>query len=161
MELNVFEIGIAIINFLLLLVLLRIFLFKPLFATLKKRKETIAADLKAAEDLKLDMENLRQELIAERNASKQAAQEIITRAEKTGEVAKNDIIAEARTEADKLIAKARIEIEDEKQKALSHIRSEAADLALSAASKLIGRSLDDSDHRELVNKYIEEAGQVQ
>lgn len=161
MSINVFEILISIINFLILLFVLRFVLFKPLFATLRKRKETIAAEIQAAEDARSEMEALREDLIAERAAARQKSQEIVASATKAGEAAKETIIAEAKAEAAKIIAKSQDEIREEKERALSEIRGEAANLAIMAATKLVGRSLDDSDHRELVDSYIEKAGEIQ
>lgn len=161
MEINLFEIIVAIINFLLLLFILRFVLFKPLNQTLQKRRETIEGNLASAEKLKAEMETMHAEVVAERTNAKQTAQEIINRAEQAGETAKNEIIAEARVEADKIMTKAKAEIEDEKMKALQAIRGEATDLALLAAGRLLGRSLNDQDHRQLVAKYTEEAGEIQ
>ena len=70
-------------------------------------------------------------------------------------------IASAKAEANKIVEKANAEIKEEKEKALGEIRDEAAALAISAASKLIDQSLDDDAHKKLVDKYIEEAGEVQ
>lgn len=161
MEFNLWETLIAIINFLILLFILRFVLFKPLNKTLQARRTKIQDNIDAAEKLKAEMEAMHAEIQTERANAKQTAQEIIGRAEKAGEAAKDDIIAEARNEADKIISKAKLEIEEEKSRALAAIRGEAADLALLAAGKLLGRSLDDQDHRSLVTKYTEEAGKIQ
>ena len=80
---------------------------------------------------------------------------------KSAEAQKNEFIAEAKAEAQKIKDKAQAEIQDEKEKVLGEIRNEAATLALLAASKLIDRSLTDADHKQLVDKYIQEAGELQ
>ena len=68
---------------------------------------------------------------------------------------------QAIAEAQKMIEKAHAEIKEEKEKVIGEIRDEAANLAIYAASKLISESLDDDAHKKLVDKYIEEAGEVQ
>ena len=161
MEINFFQTIFAITNFIILLVAMYFLMYKPLKKTMDLRHDKIRGDIEAAEALKTDADQMKAEISAELAKSRETAQEIITRAEKTAESQKYDIIAEARVEAQKLIEKANAEIKEEKEKVLSEIRNEAATLAIFAASKLIEKDLDDDAHKKLVDKYIEEAGEVQ
>lgn len=161
MEINFFQTIFAITNFIILLVAMYFLMYKPLKKTMDLRHDKIKGDIEAAESLKSDADQMRAEISAELAKSRETAQEIINRAEKTAEAQKGEIIAEARVEAQKLIEKANAEIREEKEKVLSEIRNEAATLAIFAASKLIEKDLDDDAHKKLVDKYIEEAGEVQ
>ena len=161
MEINFFQTISAITNFIILLVAMYFLMYKPLKKTMDLRHDKIKGDIEAAEALKTDADQMKAEISAELAKSRETAQEIINRAEKTAEAQKNDIMAEARAEAQKLIEKANAEIKEEKEKVLSEIRNEAATLAIFAASKLIEKDLDDDAHKKLVDKYIEEAGEVQ
>ena len=161
MEINFFQTIFAITNFIILLIAMYFLMYKPLKKTMDLRHDKIKGDIDAAESLKADADQMKAEISAELAKSRETAQEIILRAEKTAEAQKNDIIAEARTEAQKLIEKANAEIKEEKEKVINEIRNEAATLAIFAASKLIEKDLDDDAHKKLVDKYIEEAGEVQ
>lgn len=161
MQIDFFSVIFAIVNFLILLTAMYFLMYKPLNKTMKLRRENIQKNIETAEALKADAEAMKAEINAELAKSREAAQEIISRAEKTGEVQKNEIIAEAKAEAQKLIEKAHREVIDEKEKAVAELRSEAASLAMLAATKLINHSLTDADHKALVDKYIEEAGELQ
>ena len=71
-----------------------------------------------------------------------------------------DHLAKAQTEAEELRERAGKEIELQKNKALDELRRETVDLTIMAASQLLGRSLDDDDHRKMTEGVIEELGQV-
>jgi len=160
-EINFAQTIFAITNFLLLLVAMYFLMYKPLRKTMDLRHDKIKGDIEAAESLKADADEMKAEISAELAKSRETAQEIIMRAEKTAEAQKNEIVAEAKAEAQKMIEKANAEIKEEKEKVIGEIRDEAATLAILAASKLIDQSLNDDAHKKLVDKYIEEAGEVQ
>jgi F-type H+-transporting ATPase subunit b len=151
----------AISNFIILMIAMYFLMYKPLKQTMDKRQDKIKGDIETAEQLKADADQMKVEITAELAKSRETAQEIIARAEKTAEVQKDEIVLAAKAEAQKMIDKAHAEIKEEKEKVLGEIRDEAATLAMMAATKLIERSLDDADHKQLVDKYIEEAGEVQ
>lgn len=161
MEINPIEIVIVIANFLILLAVLYKFLYHPLMGMLEKRADTVRNNIETAENVKAEAYQMKEDITAELTTSRHKAQEIIAQASKAGDDAKAQIVETAREEAAKIIAKAQAEINDEKEKALTEIRDEAASLAIMAASKLIQRSLDDADHKQLVDKYIQEAGEIQ
>lgn len=161
MEINFVQMIFAITNFLILLVAMNFLMYKPLKKTMEQRHDKIRSDIETAEALKEDADKMKAEISAELAKSRETAQDIINRAQKTADAQKEEILASAKAEAAKLVEKANAEIKDEKEKALGEIRNEAASLAISAASRLIDASLNDDAHRKLVDKYIEEAGEVQ
>ena len=89
-----------------------------------------------------------------------AADPIINQAAKIGEQTKADIVTEAREEAARLTAKAQDEIAREKTEALNEIRNEIADLAVLAASKVVGKTIDVADHQNMVNNFVKEVGEA-
>ncbi len=161
MDIDFAQMIFAITNFLILLVAMYFLMYKPLKQTMDKRHDKIKSDIETAESLKEDADKMKEEISAELAKSRETAQDIINRAQKTADMQKEEIIASAKAEANKIVEKANAEIKEEKEKALGEIRDEAAALAISAASKLIDQSLDDDAHKKLVDKYIEEAGEVQ
>lgn len=161
MEVDFAQMIFAIVNFLLLLFCMYFLMYKPLKKTMELRHNKIKGDIETAEELKADADQMKAEISAELAKSRETAQEIIARAQKTADVQKDEIIAAAKVEAQKMIEKANAEIKEEKEKVINEIRDEAATLAIFAASKLIDQNLDDEAHKKLVDKYIEEAGEVQ
>ena len=150
----------AIINFAILVVLLKVFLYKPVCNMLDSRKQEVANNLKSAEDAKLEAQKLKDEYAAQIQNARSEAQDIINQATKIGEQTKADIVNEAREEATRLVAKAQDEIVREKTEALNEIRNEIADLAVLAASKVVGKTIDVADHQNMVNNFAKEVGEA-
>ena len=150
----------AIINFAILVVLLKVFLYKPVCNMLDSRKQEVANNLKSAEDAKLEAQKLKDEYAAQIQNARSEAQDIINQATKIGEQTKADIVNEAREEATRLVAKAQDEIVREKTEALNEIRNEIVDLAVLAASKVVGKTIDVADHQNMVNNFVKEVGEA-
>ena len=150
----------AIINFAILVVLLKVFLYKPVCNMLDSRKQEVANNLKSAEDAKLEAQKLKDEYAAQIQNARSEAQDINNQATKIGEQTKADIVNEAREEATRLVAKAQDEIVREKTEALNEIRNEIADLAVLAASKVVGKTIDVADHQNMVNNFVKEVGEA-
>ena len=150
----------AIINFCILVVGLKVFLYKPVCNMLDSRKEEVANNLNSAEEAKLEAQKLRDEYAAQIQNARNEAQDIINQAAKIGEQTKADIVNEAREEAARLTAKAQDEIAREKTEALNEIRNEIADLAVLAASKVVGKTIDVADHQNMVNNFVKELGEA-
>ncbi len=148
----------ALINFLILLFCLKKFLYKPLFNMLDERASTIAKNVDDAEQAREEANALKAEYEASLKEAQTKAQEIIQNANKLGEETRAEIIAKAREEAARASEKAREEINREKEQALKDLRAEVADLAVDAASKIIGRNVTIADHENLVNEFIKEVG---
>ena len=146
------------IIFLLLLVLLRKFAWKPILGAVRTRESSINDALAAAEKAKLEMQNLHadnekllQEARAEREAMMKEAREIRT---KMIADAKED----ARSEADKMVAQAQAAIISEKKAAIAEMKQQVASLSLEIAEKVIKHELSDSDKQmNLVNEMLGDA----
>lgn len=160
MEINFSTMIFAIINFIVLVIGLKFFLYKPVCNMLDSRKEEVANNLNAAETAKLEAQKLKDEYAAQIQNARNEAQDIINQAAKIGEQTKADIVNEAREEAARLTAKAQDEIAREKTEALNEIRNEIADLAVLAASKVVGKTIDVADHQNMVNNFVKEVGEA-
>jgi len=150
----------AIINFAILVVGLKVFLYKPVCNMLDSRREEVINNLNSAEEAKLEAQKLKDEYAAQIQNARAEAQDIINQAAKIGEQTKADIVTEAREEASRLTAKAQAEIAREKTEALNEIRNEIADLAVLAASKVVGKTIDVADHQNMVNNFVKEVGEA-
>jgi F-type H+-transporting ATPase subunit b len=148
---------IADVAFFLLLFLIARYLYRPIMQVLEARTQRIAEGLRAAEEAKKDRAAAEKEYQEHLSDARREGQALLDRIAKQGEDLRKQLEAKARTQADGLIAKARAEIEQERDKAVQDLRSQVADLAVLAAGRIIGESLDAKKHRELINRAIEEA----
>lgn len=148
-----------IVNLLVLYVLLKRFLFKPVCEMMDKRAKLIQDSLDEAEEKKSEAERLREDYKAAlENARREAAE--ITEAAKAGAAGECEIMLEnARAESARLISDAERSIENERARAMNGAKYEIADLALLAAAKVLSQKADSIDGRELAESFISEAGE--
>jgi F-type H+-transporting ATPase subunit b len=153
---DVWKLAFQVINFLILLYLLNRFLFKPVLARLDERNAKIGKGLEDAEVAARDRELARAEREAAVAEARKEANEMIARANKIAEDTRNEILTSARADAEKVSTRAREEIVAEKDKAMAEIRGQVAELALAAAGKLVRRQMDDPTQRRLVEEFLAE-----
>lgn len=147
-----------ILAFLILIWAMRKFLFGPIGGVLEARQnevqstlDRIAADRQAMEQARTDYE--------QRIASVEAeAREKIQAAIKEAQGMKDEIVGSARTESERIISRGLAEIEREKTTALAELRTEVADLAIGAATKVLGRAIDERAHRDLIRDFVKQVG---
>lgn len=150
----------GIVNFFLLLVILKVFLYKPVFNMLDARKTEIADNLSAAEAAREEAMTLREQYESSLKEANTKAQAIIQEAGELGEKTRAEIVERAREEAVRASDKAKAEIAREKEQALQDLRQEVADLAIDAAEKVVGRTVNVADHQHMVDEFIKEVGEA-
>jgi len=146
-----------LVIFLLVLFILYRLAWGPLLRILNERRARIAQGVEATQKALQELEAAEKERQAKLEEARREAQTILDRIAKQGEDLRKELEAKAREQADALIAKARAEIQQERQKAVQDLRSQVADLAVMAAGRIIGESLDAKKHRQLIERTIEEA----
>jgi F-type H+-transporting ATPase subunit b len=148
-----------IINFLLIMMLLRMFLYEPVLNMLQERREKIRESLSAAETARAEAnaktaEN--EKIIAD---ARRDAQKIINQAQETAKRREADILASAQKEAAAIKERAQTEIEYSRQQVMTSVREQVAQLSLAIARKTIGASLvDKRAHARIVNEVLAEVG---
>ena len=157
-QINLFQVLIAAANFVVFLILLYLFALKPVAAMLDDRRERIEQGLKDAEQARRDRESAEAERVAALSEARKEANEILTRAQKVAQESREADIAATRAELERMRERAASEIEAEKQRAIAELRGEVADLALAAASRVVGESLDGERQRRLVREFLATAG---
>jgi F-type H+-transporting ATPase subunit b len=153
-QINLFQVIVAATNFAVFLALMWTFAFKPVAKMLGDRQARVEQGLKDAEQARKDRESAEQERLAALAEARRESNEILARAQKIAQETRDADIAATRTELERLRSKATEEIEGEKQKALQELRSEVADLALAAAGKVVGESMNDARQRKLVEEFL-------
>jgi len=146
-----------IITFLLLFGLLYLVAYKPILKMFDERSNRIKESMEQTETIKEQAAHADEEARKRIQTASQEGQELLARAVRTGEEIKQKAQQEARPEAEALIAKARLEIQRERDEVIDELREELTDLTVLAAEKVIERSLDKEAHRELIEKVLEES----
>jgi F-type H+-transporting ATPase subunit b len=146
----------AAINLILLFILMKIFLFKPLRKMMDERTRSIQEDIDSAKQSREEAEALKQQYADDIGDAKAEAQKILMKAHEEAESEKAAMIRRSQEEADQIVADANKAIETERKRVLAQAQTEIADLAIEAASKIIGENVDDEKNRRLVDKFLSE-----
>lgn len=146
-----------LVNFGVLFALLWVVGYKPLMRTFDERARKIKDSMEQAEQVKAQAARAEEDLKKQIEVGRKEGQEIVTRAMRTGEELRLKAQLEAKKDGEAIIASARTEIQRERDEAITEIRHEFADLAITAAEKVIDRSLDKAAHRDIIDKVLEQS----
>jgi F-type H+-transporting ATPase subunit b len=144
----------TIVTFLVLLTLLAKFAWQPLLQALDSRQESIRKSLDDARQAKQDLERLHQESAQIIRQARVEADGIITRSRADAERLREEMKQKARAEADTIVKSAERQIQLETTRALQQIRTEAVDLSVMIASKIIQRNLSKEDNERLIDEAL-------
>jgi len=149
------EVVAQIISFLMLLAVLRFFLWKPFLKILDERKARITSDYKKAEDAKLEMEKLKafyaEQLERIEDIKRVKIQEAVIEGYKETE----EIKAEARREAEKIIDAGRLYIQQEFSMVEQRVKDRLVDLTIEAAEMILEQKISDDTDKRLVAEFLE------
>jgi F-type H+-transporting ATPase subunit b len=145
-----------IINFTILLVVLRMFLWKPFLKIIDDRNQKIKLGLEAAEQASLQANESQSESKKILDDAKKEASKFVNDARGIAEKLKMELEDKAKLDADVILQNAKKEIERDKEQALAVIRKNFAEITISAAEKVIYKSLDKSIHEDLINNVLED-----
>lgn len=149
-----------LVAFLIVLAVLAKFGWPAFENILDKRETAIRESLEKSEVARIESERLLAEYQEKLDEARQEAKTIVAEAKQMGESVRADITAQAQSEAESIIAKAREAIEAEKKAAITDLQSSVADLTVEVTAHVIGRDFSDEDHRKLIERSIEEVGNL-
>lgn len=144
-----------ILNFLVLVIVLAKFAYKPLCNIMDECKNKIASDLESAEKAKTDAEAVKAEYAAKLAEAKQEAQAIVDAARKTAQAAHDKIMADTKAEQDQVIATAKEAIALEQKKAMDEVRAQVINLSMIAASKIVEQKLGSEEDKQMASKIVD------
>ncbi len=147
------------INFTILLILVGWASKRFLFPLLDERRKRIQEGLEASEEAKQRLAQTETETAAELEKARQEGQGLIGQAQQMSARIQEEARQSARAEGETLLDRARSEIQLERDAAIADLRREFADLAITAAERVIRRSLDRTAHRELIEEVLADAPQ--
>jgi F-type H+-transporting ATPase subunit b len=125
-------------------------------AALDKRQQAIEESIDVAERTRTEADRLLEEYRERLAEARGQADEIVARARKTAENNEAEALAEARRKREEMMAQTRRDIEQETRRAIQEIRNEVADLTVMATEKVTRKSLDEDDQRRLVEEALNE-----
>ncbi len=153
MNINLTLIG-QTITFIFFVLFCMKFIWPPLVAALEERKKTIADGLAAAEKGKHDGELAKQKVLDTLKDAKVQAQDIINLAEKRASEIVEESKDTARVEGERIIAAANAELEQEVNRAREQLRGQVVSLAVSGASKVLKREIDEKANDDLLKDLV-------
>jgi len=130
--------------------------FPRISEALEKRQHAIEESIEASERTRREADKLLQEYRERLAEARNQAEEIVTRARKTGESTEAEIVADARVKREEMMEQTRREIEAETRRAIQAIRNEVADLTVLATEKVTRKTLNEDDQRRLVEEALSE-----
>ena len=156
---NIWDILISLLNLLLIFLLFKYFLYKPVRKVLDKRKQAIDLQYSAADEAKKSALADKQTYEERLKTVETQADEMIKTAAATADRRSTKIIDDAREKADGIIRQAQSEAELEKKRAEDDIRREIADVSALLTEKMLEREIDKNDHREFIDSFIQGIGE--
>ena len=144
----------TIVTFVLLVIVLRVYAWKPLLGALQQREEHVRSSLERAEQARAEAERILEDNRKQLANAGAEARGILAEGRSLGEKLKNELLEQANRQSRKMIDQAKQEIDREKDAALEKLRSEVASLAIGAAEKILDETLDETRHRKIVDGYL-------
>lgn len=146
------------LTFLLLLFVLRKFAWGPITSALSTREEKIQASIDQAEKALAEARQIQSDNDRARREAEAEAQRLLREAREAAERLRSDETERTRAQIKQMQDQAQGEIARERDSALAALRAEVADLAIQAAERVLGSSVDDARQRKLVGDFLDELG---
>jgi len=150
----------SVVTFLLLLIVLKKVAWGPIINALEAREKEIKDALNAAQKAHAEAERVSSDYEDSIRKAQTEAQKIISDAKATAEKVKVELEEKGNEKAEEIIESAKTQIDAERIRVISEIKSVAVEISLSAAAKVIEKNLDSDDNRKLVNDALEGVGQA-
>lgn len=145
-----------VFNFVVMLVLLTKFLYKPILKALEERKKKIQSGLEYAEKMAGELEKTgkkRQEVI---DAAKEEGRKIIEESKKTGKLLEAEIVEKAHKEEAVILEKGRKELEMERTEMEKQLRTNTVEIAQTWVETVLGNVLTAKNQQEIINRKLKE-----
>ena len=143
----------TLINTLIIFILFKVFLFKPVGKILDKRNEMAAAEIAEAKRAKESAAKTEQEYIEKLAKAKEEAADIMKQATLRAQKREEEIVNEANQKAAEIKARAEENIERDKQRAVNDIKDEISDIVIMAASKVVEKEISAKDNEAIIADF--------
>lgn len=153
---NIWQILISMVNLLILTLIIKKFLYKPVKKMMDARRAAIDEDYAQAKTAREEAEQTRQNYEEAMAAAKMTGDQIIADANRTAEFRSNEIVAEARERASEIRRQAEADAVLERKKAEDEMKHEIANVSAQLTGKLLQREINEEDHRNLIDSFLKD-----
>ena len=143
-----------LINFTILLIVLRVFLYKPVLRLLDERRRRIQEGLDQAAQAASQASASEQEAREAIDQAQREGRELVQQAQQGAAQLREQLEERARADAEQIVARAREEVRIERDQAIAQLRREFADLTITAAERVMRQSLDRAAHQRLIDEVL-------
>ncbi|MBT3318927.1 MAG: F0F1 ATP synthase subunit B [Clostridia bacterium] len=157
-EINWIEVGIHVLNVIVLFVILRLLLFKPVMKFIKKREHTFADKVDELDLRDKDLIQKKKEYEFMMDEASNEAASIITNSNEMARDHAREVLDNSKEHARDLVIRAKKEIEAEKVQARLDMKTEIADMAIQIAEKVLEREVSLDDNRKIIDEFFERVG---
>ena len=158
---NIWHIVISLANLVILFLILKKLLFKPVKKIVDKRQKEIESEYKKAEKTQAEADAIKAEWEGKMATAEAEADKIISDAVERADSRNEVMLYESREKADQIIRKAKADIERERKDARETIKKEIVDVSQALSEQIIGREINMDDHRDLIDRAIDRIGEQQ
>jgi F-type H+-transporting ATPase subunit b len=149
-----------IVSFVILFGILYLLLYKPLLRLMDQRSARIRESLETAQKAKEEAARSQEEMRSQLQEARVEGQAMVAQAKEVADRFREEELAKARQEIEGQRARAQANIQRERDAAIEELRREFAMLAIGAAERVIRRSLNESDHRDLIDEVLAESSRL-
>lgn len=144
------------LNFLILVVVLRLVAYKPIVKMLKEREERIAGSIQKADADKAEAEAVLKDYKAQLASARAKAQDIMDKAEKRAQDEHAAKIQETHSEINQMKEAAQQQIQRERSQAVEQLKSQMVVLSMAAAQKIVSKNMDAAENEALIGEFIDQ-----
>lgn len=154
---NVPSLIVYLVNFSILAIALYLIGYKRILKMLDQRSQRVKESLDEAERVKQEAAKAQEDMRKQLDESRQSTQQMMEQSRVAAERFREEELAKARAEGEAFLQRARQQIQQERDAAMEELRANFADLAITAAERVVARSLDRRAHQELIDQVLRES----
>jgi F-type H+-transporting ATPase subunit b len=143
-----------LVNFLLVMIVLWRFAYKPIMKMLEEREHKIADSVNQAEAIEKRLRAADDEYSAVLQKARQEAQQLLEKATADTDVRKQEMIEAAKREVERVIVKGKQQLEEERSNMLIAARKDMVDIAVTAAAKIVSEGLTEKKSQSLAEEVV-------
>lgn len=149
-----------LLNTLAIFLVARKYLIGPVRRMIESRQKEIDDMYETASYAKDEALQMKEEYVKKLNDAQAASDKIVKEAVARGQKREEEIVSKANMEAGQILEKAQSDILLEKKKAVNEAKDEISDMAMAIAGKVVGRALNDQDKADMIDRFIDELGDL-
>ncbi len=158
MEINLLDIVINIINIVVLYILLRVLLYKPVSKFMRQRTERVENELRQAEALRAEAADEKADYAVRLAHADEEAQKRLLAGNRQANEQAAAILAAAKEHADELLSEAREKAQEERRAAVAALKGQITDMSLGLASQILQREVTEQDNHKVIDTFFEQVG---